>query len=256
MVILDYSSPLSAQNILQQQLQAKKHVFCEKPMAVDGTGVRSVMQSAALAKEERYKSYVWFLLAIQPCHYVQRSNNCTTAQSEMIRLVFCNVIMLLLFGLNHAKILGVIWSGKCATGCTYDWLSGDHIVEQACHSIDKINWVISKRSARERHGYSAEGKCTKELKRGNVYDHFGVVYEYADGRRDAGALSPNAVLVTTITTTILLEQRAHALSTGGHGAPVFTGSSELDLRTATPPNMYQVEHNELQASIRGDRTNL
>ena len=36
---------------LAAAVKAKKHVFCEKPMAVDGTGVRSVIESAKLAKE-------------------------------------------------------------------------------------------------------------------------------------------------------------------------------------------------------------
>ena len=63
-----------------------------------------------------------------------------------------------------------------------DWLSGDHIVEQAVHSIDKINWLM-----RNEIPISATGMGGREMhegpERGNDYDHFAIVYEYADGKR-------------------------------------------------------------------------
>lgn len=88
------------------------------------------------------------------------------------------------------------------------------------------------------------------IDRGNVYDHFGVVYEYADGRRMhlqcrqmPFCYNDNNDYITGSTGTCTVN--------GWTGDPVMTGSSNWTY-TGDQANMYQVEHNELQAAIRGD----
>ena len=63
------------------------------------------------------------------------------------------------------------------------WASGDHIVEQAVHSIDKQQWAFGDKpplSATALGGRAARGSGPEE---GNIWDHFSVTYEYGDGRR-------------------------------------------------------------------------
>jgi predicted dehydrogenase len=63
----------------------------------------------------------------------------------------------------------------------YSWLSGDHLIEQAIHNIDKACWVMGKYPI----AATALGgrQMRTDPKFGNIYDHFSVVYEYDDGRR-------------------------------------------------------------------------
>ena len=63
------------------------------------------------------------------------------------------------------------------------WLSGDQMVEQAVHSVDKMNWCFRNEPPMRAIGMG--GRQTRENipERGDVYDHFAIVYEWADGRR-------------------------------------------------------------------------
>ena len=64
----------------------------------------------------------------------------------------------------------------------FRWLSGDHIVEQACYSIDKINWAMGNRPPVKANALG--GRLLRSgAESGNVYDHFTVIYDYADGAR-------------------------------------------------------------------------
>jgi myo-inositol 2-dehydrogenase / D-chiro-inositol 1-dehydrogenase len=64
----------------------------------------------------------------------------------------------------------------------YLWLGGDHIVEQACHSVDKINWAFNNEAPVR--CWAVGGRAQRSDKHpGNIFDHFGVTYEYKDNRR-------------------------------------------------------------------------
>ena len=64
----------------------------------------------------------------------------------------------------------------------FTWLSGDHIVEQHIHSLDKAAWVM-----KDEPPVSAVGSGGRQVRTGeqwgNIYDHFAVVYEYANGMK-------------------------------------------------------------------------
>jgi predicted dehydrogenase len=93
----------------------------------------------------------------------------------------------------------------------YTWLSGDHIVEQAVHSIDRLAWAMNDE-------LPVSVNCTagREVRAdvpvgNNIFDHFMAVYEYADGRRGfhmcrhfPGAASDNSdyIVGTTGTATV------------------------------------------------------
>src|SRR5207244_2575596 len=63
----------------------------------------------------------------------------------------------------------------------FPWLSGDHIVEQAVHRIDILNWVM--RSA-PTNAYGMGGRQVRtDPAYGNIYDHFAVEYEYPNGAK-------------------------------------------------------------------------
>ena len=121
-------------------VKAKKHVFCEKPMAVDGTGVRSVMESAKLAKENDtnlMSGFCWrYNYPLRAT--MERIHNGAIGD---VRSYFATYYSTPLW----TKPRKDNWSDtewQMRNWVHFDWLSGDHIVEQACHSIDKINWAF------------------------------------------------------------------------------------------------------------------
>ena len=228
-------------------VKAKKHVFCEKPMAVDGTGVRSVMESSKLAKENDTNLMSGFCWRYNPAlraTFEQLHNGAIGDIESYFATYYAAPLW--------TKPRKENWSDmewQMRNWVHFDWLSGDHIVEQACHSIDKINWAMQNEAPVS--CTSVGGRQMHEgVDRGNVYDHFGVAYEYADGRRMhlhcrqmPFCYNDNNDFITGSTGTCVVN--------GWTDAPEFKGSSNWTY-TGEQANMYQVEHNELQAAIRGD----
>jgi len=119
-----------------------KHAFLEKPAAVDVPGVRSVLESAKIAKQKKLNVVV----GLQR-HYRNRYR-------EMVSRIHDGAVGDIISG-------QVYWNGTPITvrdrkpGQTemeyqvnnwnyFTWLSGDHIVEQHVHNIDVANWVKGK----------------------------------------------------------------------------------------------------------------
>jgi predicted dehydrogenase len=61
----------------------------------------------------------------------------------------------------------------------YTWLSGDHIVEQAVHNIDALNWIMRANPVRAVATGGRQVRTAPEY--GHIYDHFAVDYEYPNG---------------------------------------------------------------------------
>jgi len=126
------------------------------------------------------------------------------------------------------------------------WLCGDGLVEQAVHSIDKIAWAM-----RDAHPLKAVAVGGRQIPNheGNIYDHIEVNYEFDNGvrafmgqRQTTGCHNQNAdyIMGTKGTATIgAIRRRDVDIA----GAMSWTYEGEK-------PDMYQVEHNELFASIR------
>lgn len=229
---------------LRAAIEAGKHVFCEKPMAVDGPGVRSVLESAAKAKEKNLglaSGFCW------------RSN---LGERALMRRVHDGQIGEPM-ALHTTYNTGPIWVKPRKPGQTdleyqlrnwyyYTWLSGDHIAEQAVHSIDKMAWAM--RDVPPERCVAHGGRQVRTgPEYGHIYDHFSVVYEYANGargfhfcRQQAGCATDNSDYF--IGTKGIARIKAFGpLSITGQNPWKFSGER---------PDMYQVEHDEFFASIR------
>jgi len=166
---------------LKAAVEAGKHVFMEKPAAVDPVGVRSIITSSELAKEKGLSIVAGTQQRRQP-QYI-----------EVMKRVHDGRIGQIVGGQCywnwgeqdwHFKDRERNWSDmEWQVRCWpyFTWLSGDHIVEQHLHNLDIINWAIG----------SVPVKCLgiggrqarTGPKYGNIYDHFAVEYEYPGGVR-------------------------------------------------------------------------
>jgi myo-inositol 2-dehydrogenase / D-chiro-inositol 1-dehydrogenase len=231
---------------LRAAIDAGKHVFCEKPMAVDAGGVRSVIESATIARERKLNlvsGFCWRYSSPERAVY----GKLLGGELGAVRSV-------------HATYhTSPVWTRKRQPSWTemefqlrnwvhFLWLGGDHIVEQACHSIDKINWVMGNRPFVRVTGLG--GRDLREGEEyGNAYDHFTVIYEYADGAR--------AFLTCRQMNHCSNENKDWVACESGHAFINGWAPQEIKLTgkvnwsySGPTPNMYQVEHDELFKAIR------
>lgn len=166
---------------LRAAVEAKKHVFCEKPVAVDPTGVRSVIESAEIAKKNNTSLLCGF------CYRYE------FAKRETVRRIHDGQIgdvMILHVSYNTGGIwhrgFNDKWSDmeyQLRNWYYFTWLSGDHIVEQHCHNIDKACWVLKEEYPIAATAVGGRQVRTDSKKYGNIYDHFAVVFEYENGKK-------------------------------------------------------------------------
>ena len=128
------------------------------------------------------------------------------------------------------------------------WMSGDHLVEQAVHSIDKQQWAFGDAapvSAVGVGGRQARGSGPEE---GNIWDHFSITYEYGEGRR--------AFHLTRQIPNCAGDNSDYLYGSDGRAVvEAWTPNYEI---TGKHPwyhdedgnDMYQTEHDELFAAIR------
>jgi myo-inositol 2-dehydrogenase/D-chiro-inositol 1-dehydrogenase len=154
---------------------AKKHIFAEKPLAVDVPGCHTVMEAGEKAKANNQTVVV----GLQR-HY-------SKAYRECKRLIDEGALGTIAMA-HSAWDMGDLWKdrrGKRADWKTqldyevehwyfFKWLCGDHIVEQSIHNMDVINWMLGTLPIK---AYGSGGRLVrKDI--GEIYDHFNLIYEY------------------------------------------------------------------------------
>jgi predicted dehydrogenase len=221
-----------------------KHLFVEKPVAVDAPGVRSVMETNEMAKEKGLA--VVSGLCWRYDHGVR----------ETIRRVKEDGYIGDVAAIQSEYLTGLLWGGndnpawsrmehQMRNWLYYTWLSGDHNNEQHIHSLDKVMWLMDDQPPVKAAGMGGRIQRTGK-KFGNVYDHFSITYEFAGGlhahcrcRQQKDCFNHTDEYVTG--TKGYAEILANRLWTHGGLEWKYDGPK---------PNMYEVEHQELFASIR------
>jgi len=236
---------------LQAAVAAGKHIFCEKPMATDAPGVRSVLASAAEAKKKNLSLVAGF------CY---RYNTGVRAFMEQVHNGAVGDIRVIHTCYNTAGV----WEKQRKPEWTemewqmrnwyyYTWLSGDHIVEQAVHNLDKMSWLM--KDAPPKSCIALGGRQVRTApKFGQIYDHFAVVYDYDnDVRGFHFCRQQNDTFADT-------SDHVWGADGVGHIVRAFTGPFVIRGKTnwrhpreEKPRDMYQIEHDELFASIRSGK---
>ena len=226
---------------LQAAVEAGKHVFAEKPVAVDAAGVRSVISTVEEARKKNLSivSGLCWRYDLGVRETIQR------IQDGQIGDVISMQVNYNTGGLwNHERQPS--WSDmewQLRNWLYFTWLSGDHNVEQHIHTLDKAAWILGDAAPLAATGLGGRQVRTEE-KWGNIFDHHAVAYEFPNDVRvysfcrqqDGCSMDTSARVFGTKGQCDVLK---HAIT--GENAWRYRGDK---------PNMYQVEHNELFASIR------
>jgi len=224
---------------------AGKHIFCEKPVAVDPVGVRSVIESSRLA-EKKGLSLVSGLCWRYDLGVRATVDRIFDGAIGQIQNTQCNYLAGTLWIRNpepdwtpmHNQVLNWMY---------YRWLSGDHYVEQFIHSLDKALWLRNDVPPVRCYGLGGRQVRTSP-EYGDVYDHFYVVYEWADGTKTYAATRQMEGCFNETEDYIYgLEGSAKLISNEIKGARPWKYAYEGE---GEKPNMYDLEHVALFKSIR------
>lgn len=164
---------------LSAAVTAGKHVFTEKPVAVDGAGVREVYRASDEAKSKGLA----IVAGTQRRHdiaYRQAMERIHAGAIGEIVATYCYWNQGGLW-MNPRKSEWTDMEWQLRNWLYFTWLSGDHIVEQHVHNLDIINWAMRS------HPVKAVGVGGRQVRTdpayGHVYDHFAIEFEYENGVR-------------------------------------------------------------------------
>jgi len=224
-----------------------KHIFMEKPVATDAAGVRRILESAKLVKEKKL--------------------NVVVGLQRRYQLSYLDILKQVRRGIAGKIISGTVkWNGhgvwvrkrepqqseleyQMRNWYYFNWLCGDHIVEQHIHNLDVANWFLDE------HPISAQGMGGREVRKGidhgEIFDHHYVEFKYPSGavihsqcRHQPGTLRKvNEVLVGT--KGVINLRNGGVVTINDHNGNLL---HKYDPKNDISP--YQIEHNKLFKSIR------
>jgi predicted dehydrogenase len=244
-VVLLCSPPHFRPREMTAAIWAGKHVFCEKPVGVDPPGVREVLAACELARQKGL-SVVSGL-----CWRYDEAVN------EVMKRIQDGAVGDIL-AIQENYLTGTLWHRGNDPSWTpleyqlrnwlyFTWLSGDLIVEQHIHSLDKSLWLNGDQPPATCYGTGGRQVRTGP-EWGNVYDHFSCCFEWASGVK---AFSFARHMANCFSDT-----EDYVIGSAGHARVL---KHEIDGRDGRwryegePRSMYQIEHEHLYRSIREGR---
>jgi predicted dehydrogenase len=231
---------------LKAVVAAGKHVFAEKPVAVDAPGIRSVIDTCRQAEEKRL-SVVSGL-----CYRYDPAKRATFEQlhNGIVGDIVAMQTSYETHGLwNHPRQPS--WSDmewQIRNWLYFTWLSGDFNVEQHVHSLDKTAWAM-----RDQYPIACSGTGGRQTRTapeyGNIFDHMAIVYEYENGVKTFSRCRQQDGCAVDVSDHIFgtkgrVDVMTHA---------IFDSKGRELWRFHSPrkkTDMYQLEHDALFASIR------
>ncbi len=245
-VVILASPPGFRPSHFEEAVRQGKQIFMEKPVATDAAGIRKVLAAAEEAKTKKLNVVV----GLQR-HY---QNNYRESMKRIQDGVLGDIV-----GGQVYWNDGGVWVKPRTPNQTemeyqmrnwyyFNWLCGDHIVEQHVHNIDVANW------AKNAYPVKAEGTGGRAVRtgkdHGEIFDHHILTFTYADGSVIHSECRHFPGAANRVDETFQGTKGKAYLSAGNHGLLTdWKGNVIYDHDRKNQPNPYQQEHDELWAAL-------
>lgn len=240
-VVLLATTPHFRPQQLRYAVDAGKHCFVEKPIAVDAPGVRDVAKTCERAEEKGLAIVSGLCWRYHPAVRETIDRIQGGALGDIVSM-------------ESQYNAGTLWHRgdrdewsrmeyQIRNWLYYTWLSGDHIVEQAVHSLDKTSWILGDATPVRAVGLGGRQQRT-EKKYGNIFDHHTVFFEYEDGIKVFFTCRQQKGCKNNVDEHVLGSKgsaRVLKNTIDGSESWKYSGPSH---------NMYRLEHEALFKSIR------
>jgi len=229
---------------LKAAVDAGKHVFVEKPHAVDVPGLRIVMAACEEAKKKGLSIVSGLCWRYDPGVRETMKRVLDGAIGDIVAIQ--EKYMRTPYRLKERNPEWTELQWQLRNWYHFNWLSGDDILQSLIHSLDKAAWALGDQPPIHAVGVGGRAACF-EPKFGDQFDHFAVAYEYADGVRVYGfGRAQDGCFRETSDNLLGTKGRCNLLKNRIEG--------ETNWQYEGPKvSMYDVEHQELFASIRADK---
>jgi myo-inositol 2-dehydrogenase/D-chiro-inositol 1-dehydrogenase len=246
-VVLLATPPAFRPDHMVAAIRAGKHVFAEKPVAIDAPGVRKVLEASRLAKEKNLSVVSGFCFRYDA---PKRALFQKILKGEIGEVR--SVSTMRNGGLLWNKPRQAAWTDmeyQLRNWLYHTWLSGDFITEMMVHSLDMMSWAFNDVLPVRATGTGGRQVRTEAVY-GNAYDHFAIEFEYPNGAR-AFHFSRQQDGCSSVNKVDIIGTNGNAYIGGDHGHEVHAGS--IWKYDGLRNNMYQTEQDELFASIRNGK---
>lgn len=227
----------------EEAVKQGKHVFMEKPLATDPAGIKRILEAAVTARQKKLNVVV----GLQR-HY---QNSYRELYKRYKEGMIGDIVSAQAWWDNEG-----VWVNPRQYNQTemeyqmrnwyyFNWLCGDHIVEQHIHNIDVVNWFKG--------GYpvKAQGMGGREVRKGKdfgeIFDHHYVEFQYADGSIFNSQC--RHIKNTMSKVDELLIGTKGNIYCGAGSITDKRGKTIYQFDRAKENNPYQTEHDELFAAL-------
>ena len=234
---------------LRYAVEKNKQVFCEKPVAVDGPGVRHVLETTEMARKKGLSLVSGLCLR----YY--------NAFAEAVKRIHSGD-MGELHTLQANDYRGQIWVKPRTPEQTdmeyqmrnwyyFTWLSGDFNVEQHIHFLDVCAWAMKDTYPVK--AIAMGGRIVRNLpEHGNIYDHFSTIYEFASGAKLFSNTRQIRGCANDLSACVVGE-KGRGVFSENEGKHKFTFAGKEWRHEGKGNDFYQAEHDELFKSIRAGK---
>lgn len=246
-VILLTTPPAFRPTHFKAAVDAGIHAFVEKPCATDIAGVKDFLETAKLAAEKDLSVLCGFCYRYseQGRALFERIHDGAIGEIRSVHSIYYAgpVKAMPEASSRPDGMSDTEW--QISNWYNFPWLSGDGIVEQGCHNVDRVAWAFKDADPVAAYG---SGGRTRPNNEGTIYDHFSITYEYAN---DAQAHVEWRQFVDSYNFTGDTYYGTKGIAKFGTSSAEIIGETNWNWRKPrTPKSMYDLEHEEFFAAIR------
>ncbi|MBI3209584.1 MAG: Gfo/Idh/MocA family oxidoreductase [Candidatus Solibacter usitatus] len=217
-------------------IEAKKHVFCEKPFGTDPVGVRRFMAAAKKSEELKLTVMSGAQRRFDSAYMqtIDKIKNGAIGDITGLYAYWVGTPVIQQANGRNARWGDMEWEHR--NWYSYVWICGDQVVEQHLHNIDVCNWVMGTHPVKV---WAQGGRIWRpnDEMYGNIYDHLSADFEYANGVRMSSYCRQYPGQTYRNVSELII------------GSKGRSKGNDMGQRSGNP---YVNEHTALMNSIRGD----